>query len=179
MELIRYLQAEELLKTHTVFKALLESLKIELQSSLNKENFESDNDTISTMSLGSKGYDLVPPQKLSSLTSDKTGNIACTYTNRRIKDQESIIEEIKNDIMQIEEVLLKLDIGIKSLNSRRQEVVKKFYIENLTWKEVCKSMNLEKRYLQNERRKGIECLIKVSRITVEQYQSAMNKINAN
>ena len=59
MELIRYLQAEELLKTYTIFKALLESLKIELQRSRNKENFETDNDTILGMSLGSKGYDLI------------------------------------------------------------------------------------------------------------------------
>lgn len=174
MEYIRYAQAEELLRSYDTIKLLLDSLNIELQNNIKKENIDGDEEIISAMSLGIRGYDIVPPPKISS--SDKTANAAIEYEKKIRNDKNGVIKEIKNDIIDVEWILAKIDIGLESLNPRRQEIIKKKYIQDLSWKTICDDMHNEKRYLQEERKEGMKSFIKISRISVKQYEKLIKMI---
>ncbi|MSU01899.1 hypothetical protein [Tissierella pigra] len=177
VEYIGYIQTENLIRAWPTIQGIKESLTLELKA-LEVKNTDETDDYIFTQAIGNKVVSDIPP---SGKISDTTGDIAASYLQVIDRDYYSTLESIKKEKFSIELVDDKLNIGFRRLSQLQQQILKLFYLENKTWAEVLEELKAEKHFLtkdqaQKYRRRSIEKMQSISKITVETYVSVMKLV---
>lgn len=177
VEYISYIQTENLFKAWPTIQGIKESLTLELKALVLKNSDEKD-DYILTQVMGNKVLSDIPP---SGKISDTTGDTAASYLQVIERDYCSTLEAIKKEKFCIELVDDKLNIAFRRLSQIQQKILKLFYLDNKTWAEVLEELRKEKYFFskdqaQQHRRRAIEKLQSISKITVETYVSVMKLV---
>lgn len=179
MSYIHYHEVEKLFTAWPTLDGILESLLIDLMATRAKNGLGSDEDYIYTMSIGNKALDNMPP---SGKISDSTGNIVANYLKVMRMDKRELKGELNEEVFEVSIVIEKLNIAFRRLSPIRQKVLKLFYWEKLKWKEVSVSLNESGGFMSEssakiERRRGIEKMASILKVTQEDYESVMKLVD--
>lgn len=176
-EYISYIQTEDLLRAWPTIKGIKESLNRELTHYSYTDKMGSKEDYIYTKSIGNKELDDMPH---SNTLPDKTGDLAVNIKKMWNKDIEEMQEKLAKEKYCVELVDDKLDIGFRRLSHLQQQIIKLFYMEGKTWAEVLDTLKnydyMSKRQAQDRRRKAVERIQSISKITVENYVYVMELV---
>jgi len=177
-EYISYIQAENLIKNWNTLLGVKESLALDIRSLGVEQNQEEIDDYIYTSVVGNKVLSDTPR---SGKVSDTTGNTSASYQQVIKRDYCNALECLKKEKLHIEIVSDKLSIGFKRLSLLQQQIINLFYLENKTWTEVLDELKkdkyfISKRQAQFDRRKSVEEIQKISKITVDMYVYVMNLV---
>ncbi len=179
VEYISYIQTENLLKVWPTIQGIKESLGRELSFYEYTNKMGSANDYIYTKVVGNKEISDLPMGK--GTTSDSTGDIAINIEKMWDKDMQSIKDELFEEKFCIELVDDKLDIAFRRLPFIERKILEYFYIQNKTWAEVLDELKKERNYMsrqkaQLKRRRAIERVQSISKITVDMYLQVMDLV---
>lgn len=176
-EYISYMQTENLFKAWPTIQGIKESLSLELKA-LEVRNSKEKDDYILTQVMGNKVISDIPP---SGKISDTTGDIAASYQQVINRDYYNTLEAIKKEKFCIELVDDKLDIAFRRLTPIQQKILRSFYLDNKIWSEVLEELKKEKCFLtkdqaQKYRRRSLEKVQSISKITVDSYLQVMRLV---
>lgn len=179
IEYVSYIQTENLLRAWPTIQGVKESLALEIQALGNGVNKEEEDDYIYTQVVGNKVLDDIPPSK--GKTSDTTGNISASYKQVMKRDYYSTLRAIRKDKFCIELVDDKLGIAFRRLSFTERRILELFYLDSKTWAEVLEELKKERNFMsrqkaQFQRRKAIERVQSISKITVGMYLQVMNLV---
>lgn len=179
IEYISYIQTENLLKSWPIIQGVKESLTLEIQALGDGVNQDEEDDYIYTQVVGNKVLSDIPPAV--GKISDTTGNISASYKQVMKHDYYSTLKAIREDKFCIELVDDKLDIAFRRLSFIERKILECFYLKNKTWAEVLEELKKERNYMsrqkaQLERRKAIERVQSISKITVDMYLQVMDLV---
>ncbi len=85
--------------------------------------------------------------------------------------------KLKEELSILQLTLDKLNIGLKALQVEVREVIMCKYFEGFTWAEINNKLYVNKQQGQRMRRKGIDKMCAICRITIRQYQEIMKLLN--
>lgn len=88
------------------------------------------------------------------------------------------VKEIWDELILVETILLKLKIAHGILTYRQKEVVRLKYFERFVWKEIAAKMNLSERSVIHDRKKAIEKMTRLCRISIEEYKKTMGLLKS-
>jgi len=170
---IGYVQLEELLRHYLQLKALLKNLQFELEKLWQdgKNDTLSEDDILYSLSIGNRVLNDMP-HATPSPGEKLTGII---QAKDRIIEKE-VIKEYILVINTIGEVIEKTTAALKSLPTEKQTIVTAFYFEGMTWGQISIEMHLERDALKERRKESLDKMLKVLRITRENYDFCMGKV---
>lgn len=171
MQYIGYAQMEKLLFSYSEIDALLKTLKLELETISSKEDIDFD-DFIYSQTIKDRTFNSVPVRGTGNIT-DKTGDIAITYKQQAFKEHIKLKNEIKDEILDITCILEKINISLNGISQNQREIIKRFYFDRLTWKQIAKELKIVERSAQFLRRKGINKMVSIARINVDLYNKVI------
>jgi len=136
-------------------------------------------DYISGMALGNVGLDvdLGVAVDRGHAPSDKTGNIGISYKNRFETENLDLFKELSKEFNLMKNIINKIDIGFKSIPEETRKIITLKYLDKYNWYEIEDKTLLTKQQCQMRRKKGIETMRVISRITIEQYQELLKILN--
>jgi hypothetical protein len=174
MTYIGYPQIEELLRKYAMLKALLSNLQVELSSiyASGRDWVGTQDDYLYTMSVGNKVLSDMPA--VFPNPGDKATNIIAT--DGLGEEYHALMNEIMKEINTVWSVIERVDGALKGLAERERQIVTDFYREGQTWKEICATMMLPESFVKEIRKKAIEKMVKLSRITAEEYDFCVGKV---
>lgn len=167
---IRYHEAERLFKVYPTLKNILKCLQADLSHL--KSNID---DEIYTQVVGNRKDGSLPP---AGAISDKTGEIAVRYKQNFYFER----TKLRQDINQLSTVIDKLNYAITGMRAVQRLVLETYYwTEQNTWKQVIEVLNKHNYYMSESKAKrvrnsGINYIVTVSKITIEQYQFVMGLV---
>ncbi len=175
MSYIGYSQTEILLKKYPLLKSLLANLQIELRKfwETGQSDTLNEEDIMYSLSIGNKVLSDMPHAG-SRAPGDKELGIILT------KDR--IIEEGLRDLVTaintIGEVVEKIDNAMSGLNPQERQIIELRHFTDLPWKAILREIGylIEERQAKRIRREAIEKMVKVLRITPEQFDFCMGEI---
>lgn len=166
---IRYHEAERLFKLYPILKTMQKNLQVNLE---NIEKNASIDDDIYSEAIGNRDGNSLPP---TGSVSDKTGNLAIRYRRNLHLDAMKITQ----DIITLSAVIDQLAYTVTSMRDVQKLVLETYYwSEQNTWKQVMEVLNKAGHFMSKSkvvklRNKGIEYIVTVSKITLEQYAAVM------
>jgi hypothetical protein len=178
VEYISYIQTENLIKAWPTIQGIKESLGRELSFYEYTDKMGSANGYIYTKVIGNKVLNDMPH---SGKLSDSTGDTAVNIENMWTEDMKSMKNRLMEEKFCIELVDDKLNIAFRRLSLIQQKILKYFYLDTKTWAEVLEELNKEKHFLtkqqaQAHRRRAIEKMQSISKITVDSYLQVMKLV---
>ncbi|MDK2878138.1 MAG: hypothetical protein PWR06_854 [Thermoanaerobacteraceae bacterium] len=181
MQYIRYHEMEALLKAYKDMQGVIMSLKRELGEAMEGVDKNDIDDAILSMALQHSTPDDIPGHSTGSIT-DKTANIAISYQKRLEDEHKALIDELTKELILLKLISDKLEIGLSSLSETQKNIIEAKYFQKLDWYAVVDKLAeanifLSKYQAQNIRREAIERLIRITRITIGQYEQVMKLIN--
>ena len=69
---------------------------------------------------------------------------------------EDLLEEYNVKLAKVVDLITEFEYALDSLNYREQEILRLYYIDRLTWEQVCVKMNLSWTPMHNARRAAIK-----------------------
>lgn len=172
MGYVRYKQIEVLLSQYAVLRGLVDNLKIEvnrIQRGSKTRQFTED-EILYSMAVGNHSLSDTPAAYASP--GDKETRIILA----KDKIMDEMINNNINDINVIGETLDMLTDGLMSLPVEDRKILVGKYTENKTWKQLSMELCIERDPLIKKRRSAIERLQKILRVTDEQYDYCMERI---
>lgn len=171
MQIIRYHEIENLIKLYKTIVANMDCLLAEI-ATIGESELD---DYISGMALGNVGLDVDLGVAIDRghAPSDKTGQLAISYNNRFENENLELFKELNEELNLIKNIINKLDIGFKSIPEETRKIIILKYFDRLNWYEIEDLTLLTKQQCQMRRKKGIETMRVVCRITIDQYQDLM------
>lgn len=171
IEHISYMQLENLIRNWENIKSLRESLLLSIRAFNAGPDQKEVDDYIYTKVIGNKALSDTPP---SGRISDTTGDTSNCYEENIKKDYSNSLKCLENERLYVEIVLDKLDIAFRRLTTVQQEIIKLFYVKEMTWAEVMEELSEQKQYItkrqaQRQRRSSIEQMQSISRISTDVY----------
>lgn len=167
---------EFLLKSYKELKVLIESIKYEVINLKKGVDENEVNEHIEGKVLRKSAYDEVNVSSGGHI-SDKTSNIALSYRGELEKENNELLIKLQQELFTLQIVLDKLDIGLRGLPQETTNVIVCKYINNLTWNEIGDQMLVSRSQAQDIRKKGIERLRAICRITIVQYDIVAGLLN--
>jgi len=171
---LRYHEAEKIFRLYPSLNGVLESLEISLESANKMDELDED---IYGLCLGGRPEN--PTIPTAGNISDKTGNIAANYHKRSNINR----IELRKDILNISSIIQKLRIARTNFTKLQKKIMEAYYWEEMTWIEVIGEIESIKRisirYAKEERKKAINKLVRLSKVTVEEYNWAMALLEGN
>jgi hypothetical protein len=178
---ISYQEAERLFEVWPILKQIKQSSAMELKLIEGlKNNAESVDEWIYTLSVGNKIIDGLPHPKT---TSNPTERVAIEYSNAIAKDIFNSNNEIRVEIMLLCLIDEKLKIAFDGLTQLQQTILKLFYWQKMTWSEILSQLAeqekefISKRQAQMQRKDAIQKMAITSRITEKVYTDVMKIID--
>ncbi|WP_147565032.1 sigma factor-like helix-turn-helix DNA-binding protein [Clostridium tyrobutyricum] len=144
---------EYLLKNYNEILKDIEQLKFELKTF---KDIESD-EVIESLNFSSPNDEKISTSSIS----DKTCKIALIYnevTNRMNKESR---EEIYRMMKATEFEITRLNYCIDRLEPQVKEVVKKIFIEKLSWSETCEKCDISQKTLNKYKKKGVSEIVEI------------------
>lgn len=174
MTYINYPHIEELLRKYAMLKALLGNLQVELSSIYagGRDWLGTKEEYYEAMSLGNKVLSDMPA--VFPNPGDKATNIIAT--DGLGEEYHALLKEVMKEINTVARVIERIDGALKGLTERERQVVVAFYCEGETWKQICGDMALEERLIRMIRAQAVEKMVKLSRITQEEYAFCVGKV---
>lgn len=180
MTYISYQDAERLFEAWPMLQQIKQSSTMEIKMIEKlKNNAESIDEWIYTLSVGNKALDGLPHPKTKS---NPTERVAISYKKTIDENILSSRDEIKTEIILLYLVDEKLKIAFDGLTQLQQKILKLFYWEKKTWAEIISQLADEdefvsKRQAQIQREEAIRKIAIISRITVKVYTDVMKIID--
>jgi len=173
MSYIGYTQVEDLLRKYYLLKALLYNLQIELRKIWKTGNNDtiSEEDILYSLAIGNKVLSDMPHAG-SRASGDK--ELGIILTKDRIIGED--IREMFNAVDTIGEVVEKTTSALKGIPAEQSQILTEFYCQRKTWKDIATTMNMERDTLKERRRESIDTILKVLRITPEQWEFCLRKL---
>lgn len=162
---------ENLLRLYRKIEAAIECLNSEVNRLVKGAVNNDISDYIQGMALKVNCVDIQASNK--SHISDKTSNIALKYQEKFELENEELLWSINNELLLFEVVFEKLNIGLRALPIKIKKVIDLKYFDNLSWYEIEDKALISKAQAQRYRRQGVEMLCVITRLTIKQYDSAM------
>ncbi len=180
MNYISYQEAEKLFEVWPMLKQIKQSSTMELKIIEElKNNAESIDEWIYSLSVGNKILDGLPHPKTAS---SPTERVAIEYGNIISKDIFNSNDKIKIEIMLLYLVDEKLKIAFDGLSQLQQKILKLFYWQKKTWAEILSQLADEDEFIsrhqaQDQRKEAIRKIAITSRITVKVYTDVMKIVD--
>ena len=180
MNYISYKDAERLFEVWPILKQIKQSSAMELKLIEGlKNNAESVDEWIYTLSVGNKIIDGLPHQKTESSSTER---VAINYSDIVDKNIIESREDIKIEIVLLYLVDEKLKIAYDGLTQLQQKILKLFYWQKKTWAEILSQLADEEEYIskhqaQTQRKEAIQKIAITSRITEKVYTDVMKIID--
>lgn len=148
----------------------MNSLQAELQVAYIEGAEENDDDVIYALVIGNRYLDGLP--KAPYHFSDKTCNVAFIYKRAVTNSNRAKIKKLSLEILEINMIIEKIEIALTALNKYQQQLIKQIY-----FKEIPSECNLaEERRIKKEKRKALEIMSKIMRITEETFYNIISKV---
>ena len=169
MSYITYLQTEDLLRKHPMLKALLANLQVELSTvyAAGIDWAGSEEEILYSLSIGNRVLTDMPFVNSPTPGNKETGIIA---VDTREREYRRTIKDIMAEINIIGPAVEQITYALKCLTIDEQELLQDSYWQNKTLKQLRAKCCLGTTQVKENRRKAIYKLVKVLRITQEQYQ---------
>lgn len=148
LEMQKYV--EEMLKNYNSMKQEIEALQYEL----NNFSTESENETIEAMIFSSPDGERVN----SSMISNKTPEIALTYTQRNEELKENTMREIIGRMRWLRATTDRLDFYMEKLEAHQASILQAYYFEGYTWQELQDLRGVTEKTLRKYRDDGVKAL---------------------
>ena len=139
-----------LLKNHARMVREIASLKFELKNFAKTD----DNEIIEEMTLGTKLGDGIHSGKIS----DKTADVALRYREVADKVNEEALKAVVHRLDALETAVGRLAFYMGQLESAQTEVLRGYYFERQTWREMQEGMNLATKSLRKIRDAAVASL---------------------
>lgn len=173
--LISYKQVEELLSLYSKFVGLLNSLQVELQAAyIENSNEEEEDDVIYALVVGNRRFDGLPKPPYS--VSDKTWNVAFIYKRVAINGNRPKIKRLSHEILEVNTIIEKIDIAINSLGQYQQKIIDHICFKGTPLDKFASYSVAEERKVRQEKRKALESMSKIMRITEEEFYKVISKV---
>lgn len=169
MEFVRYHEVEILLRSFQALQGAKEALRVQIQSVLDVNEDES----IESLAFF-RNTDGLPPG--TNTVPDRTGNIAAGLRKSN-KEASEATNEIILDLLLIDAVTRKLEIGLKVLLPDERRTIELRYFNNLNWQEIADELTVSIATVQRHRRAGVERIRVVARITISDYERLTRILN--
>ncbi|HWQ74246.1 MAG TPA: sigma factor-like helix-turn-helix DNA-binding protein [Syntrophomonas sp.] len=173
---IRALELEYLLKHHSIIESLLQSLVSELEAFMQQQFSESE--LIETLSMGNRVLTDVPRvsspdpgAKMTRIVQNLPGQVD------RLKLQGC--KEIIDDINTVDLTLKKLEITLRALTKEERQIMQLYFLEGHTWEQVADKMQMSLLQVKQRRKRAIERLVPVTRISLSDYRRIVELIEGN
>lgn len=157
METRKYV--EYLLKNYNEILKDIDQLKFEYEAF---KDFESE-EVIEVLNFSSASGDRV----ITSNISDKTCKIALVYNEVTKRMSKESRQEIYKMMKAAEFEITRLNYCIERLEPKVKEVLKKIFIEKLSWNNACEKCSISEKTLNKYKNKGIDeitCMFNLSRL---------------
>jgi hypothetical protein len=177
---ISYQEAERLFEVWPILKQIKQSSAMELKLIEGlKNNAESVDEWIYTLSVGNKIIDGLPHQKTESSSTER---VAINYSDIVDKNIIESRDDIKIEIVLLYLVDEKLKIAYDGLTQLQQKILKLFYWQKKTWAEILSQLADEEEYIskhqaQTQRKEAIQKMAITARITEKVYTDVMKIID--
>ncbi|MDU5081227.1 hypothetical protein [uncultured Tissierella sp.] len=172
MQIIRYYEMEKLLGSYRDIEGAIECIKHEL-CELERGIDDTDvDDFIESLALKRVAFDGVKV-RVEGHISDKTASTALNYRKKLEQENNQLLYKLREELFILQMVLDKINIGFRALPGEAREVIMYKYFEDLTWGDIEHKLYITKHRGTNIRKKGIERLCAICRITIKQYEEIM------
>lgn len=161
---IRLTELEFLLSNYNNLQGLLQELNLELQNV--KEERVGGDDEAYSISVR-RNVDNMPVA--SHRISDRTAAAVIDryYNARKLR---KAAKEIQGEILAIEVILGKIELGLRILNHQFRTVVEGKYLKGQTWKEISYAMKKNTRTLSQYHGKALEKMLSICRISLDDHR---------
>lgn len=149
MEMKKYVL--DLLANYKSMKQEIEALEYEL----NNLGTESEDETIEAMTFSSPNGERIDSGKISN----KTPEIALTYAQRHEELKENTIQEIIGRLRWLRATTDRLDFYIEKLEAHQASILRDYYFEGYTWRELQDLRGITDKTLMKHRDDAIKILI--------------------
>jgi len=139
-----------LLKNHSRMVREIASLRFELKNFVKTE----DEEIIEGMALSSKMGDGIRSGKIS----DKTADVALRYREVAQRVNEEAFKAVIHRLDALETAVDRLDFYMGQLDETQAEVLRGYYFEHRTWREIQEGMNLATKSLRRLRDTAVASL---------------------
>ncbi len=140
-----------LLKNHSRMVREVASLRFELKNFVKTE----DDEIIEGMALSSKMGDGIRSGKIS----DKTADVALRYREVAQRVNEEAFKAVVHRLDTLEAAIGRLDFYMGQLDKTQAEVLRGYYFEHHTWREMQEEMNLTIKTLRKIRDTAVASLV--------------------
>lgn len=176
MQIVRYHEMEKLLSLYKGIEGAIECIKHELYELGKGVDDNEVNDFIEGMALKRAAYDDINV-RVEGFISDKTASIALNYKEKLEHENKQLSLKLQEELFIFQIVLDKINIGFKSIPNEIREIIKYKYFDGLTWTDIEHKLYITKQKGHGMRKKGIERLCAISRITIKQYGEIIKLLN--
>ncbi|MDQ4679846.1 hypothetical protein [Stenotrophomonas maltophilia group sp. RNC7] len=163
---------EELIKKKRDLECAVISIEFELMELSKGLNDNDADEYIANVALKRPNVDQVKINTKGHIT-DKTGSTAVNFRENLEKEIAETIDQLKYELYLFKIVIEKLDIAFRVISEEGKKIIELKYIENLTWFEIEDNLLITKNKGQDIRKKSIERLRSISRITAQQYKQVI------
>lgn len=172
---IRYHETEKLYAAWPTLEAIFESLCVDLRKENTLKGINTQDEYIYALTMRTRGYNDMP--KGEWLT-DKTGELAISYNDIIQRELKGISNELRDEYFVISTVLDKLVIAYKRLTPLVRAILEMYYWDGRTWDEIVTALEPKDQYMskaqaQRYRRKGIEKMRVILKVTIDDYERVM------
>ncbi len=173
---IRYHEAEKLFMMYPTLQSILKSLELNLQCITQGEEIDEE---INSLIMGNKRLDGIIPT--TGNVSDSTGNLAVKMPVK----QKILAKELSKDIIKLSMIIQKINLAITKFSGKQTIIMQCFYWgedgERLPWKQIIRKFNpkISLRNAKDERVKGLNKIVSISKITLEDYNWVIDLIDGN
>lgn len=168
---LKHYEMEDIMKNIKVLEAILKNLQLEIESAYATE---SSDDVIYAMVIGNHALSDMPKAKN---IEDRTSSVAILYKKSSAKADYERIKQISKEIIEINTILEKIKTSVMALDDYHRELIYDLYWRNKTWSEISCNSVAKERKAKREKRKALEQISIISRITKDDYKRIMTKIN--
>lgn len=177
-EYVREHEVEKLLSLYNDLQGMAETIKIQMSG---LESSKATDDDIEAMALKHATFDDTPSHPPGAIT-DKTSRIALKYESTINHEMHDAIQELEEELLLIQSVVAKLDIGLSVISPIQKEIVTSRYCRGLKWDEIEDAINKTEYIMSASSAKtrckeGLKRLCIVSRISISEYQAVMKLFN--
>lgn len=182
MEYLTYQQTEQIFELCPTLENLLDCLTVDMQAFLTEEYIESgeaDDSIIYNLCVRRRPLNGMPP---STDKKDVTADIAEKYEKVINKLKKGLYKELHGEILLISAILQKINISLQKMPKVRQKILQEYYWTHASWTEILSSLEKEqqfmsKRQAQREREEGIRYIMRVSKITLSDYNKLFSLLD--
>ena len=174
MQYIRTHETETLVKLYPALEGMAQSTRAQMNNI--KGSGVTDDDVLG-MALPHRDFEDIPASYSQGVISDKTAKTALNYETSLSLEVQEALKELRSELLLITLVLDKIHIALTTLTKDQREIIQLKYWEGLVWSEVADKFMISASNAKGQGKRAIEWICKVSRITVDTYESIMKLFN--